>query len=176
MKWKNFYSIILAVMVFVPFAAQAQSDTEVEKKVIVVKKTIDADGNEKVEKIIKSGDEAEDVLIEEDVKVEVEEVNGQKIVRVTKGDGKTEEIIINEVKSDDHPMRVKIIKDGDEINWEGKGLDEDIRKELEDLDFDMDFDFESFDVGSVIMIDDEESDRPGYGRSYRKCGRKWRLG
>ena len=120
-KLKYVFMLFLAVTFLLPNNSFGQEEKKVKKKVVIVKKTIDKDGNEKVEKIIKEGedididklvksveDEKGDVEIDVEVTMEGEEVKEKDLdekevsvtvedneVKITSGD-KVEVIQIEE--------------------------------------------------------------------------------
>lgn len=100
---------MLLATIFVTQAIQAQDNAPKKKekvKMIMIKKTIDEDGNETVEKIVKEGDEAKNFVWVE------EGEDGKKDVRVIVKDGDIdidEEIEITE--GDDEEVEIKIEKE-----------------------------------------------------------------
>lgn len=123
--------LLLGCFIF-PSSSFAQKETKEKKQVVIVKKTIDKDGNEVVEKIIKEGKEAEDFdvakYLEED---EHGATNVNIDVRVTKkGDEKPtgEEREIEVTVEGDHVF----IMEGDEktvIKTEGDAKKKEITTE-----------------------------------------------
>ena len=106
--------LILGIVFLLPNHTFAQDDKKTKKKVVIIKKTIDKDGNEKVEKIIKEG---ENIDIDELIKsAENEKGNVEVDVEVTM-DG--EESI--QKSGDDKEIKVTVdgnqvkIMDGDQV-------------------------------------------------------------
>jgi len=105
---------------------------------IMIKKTIDENGNETVEKIVKEGEEAEKFVWLE------EGENGEKDVRVIikDGDVKIDEEIEIEIENEERTIEVENEDDGDvEVQVitldEGEELPEDVRKKLEEHGIDL---------------------------------------
>ena len=163
--------LLLLVAVFAAQMVQAQKEAPKKKekiKMVMIKKTIDEDGNEKVEKIVKEGDEArdfvwiekgedgeekdirikikegdididEEIEIEEDIEVIIEKSkNGKKVKKMKK-------TIDVDVEAEDGHKTIKIAEGNDgEIEvkviklGEGEEIPEEIQKKLEELGIDLD--------------------------------------
>ncbi len=136
------YTIFLAIaLIFssVTLFAQQEDNKEVEKEIVIIKETIDEDGNKVVKKIIKKGD-SEDVLIES-----IEGDEDIHVIKLEELEGLSDELqeklknIQIDIDEDNLDRRIKIIMDKDEeghepiiIEWEGhEDIPEDIEKELE---------------------------------------------
>lgn len=133
----NVLKSTLFLLAFVTIANQlsAQSDDkapEVKKKMVIINKTVDSDGNEVIEKIVKEGDEVQTIDWEGmedggDVKVIVKRIDD--IEGSPDGDIK----IICEPKGE---KRVMIFKDGEELPAEMKEhlmkIDVDVDREGEE--------------------------------------------
>jgi len=124
-RLKYIFMLFLAVTFLLPNNSFGQEEKKVKKKVVIVKKTIDKDGNEKVEKIIKEG---EDIDIDKLVKsVEDEKGNVEVDVEVTMEEVKEKDLDEKEVSVMVEGNQVKIIN-GDEVEIiqieEGDGTQE----------------------------------------------------
>ncbi len=170
---KNFKNLLLLfIAIFAVQMVQAQDETAPKKKekikMVMIKKTIDEDGNEKVEKIIKEGDEARDfVWIEEgedgeekDIRIKIkegdididEEIEIEEDVEITiekSKDGKKvkkmRKTIDVDVEAEDGHKTIKIAEGNDgemEVKviklGEGEEIPADIQKKLEELGIDLD--------------------------------------
>ncbi len=154
--------LFLGCFIF-PNISFAQAETKEKKQVVIIKKTIDKDGNEVVEKIVKEGKEAEDFDVAKYLeKDELGETNVNVEVRVTKGgdEKKTGEEREIEVTVDgdnvfimDGDEKTVIKIDGDEAKKEftteygqhitimkSESDDENTFEFLEDIDVEMDGD------------------------------------
>ena len=149
--------IILGVLMIVGSldAQENKKDKKDKEKIIIIKKHIDKDGNEKVEKIIKDGSEEDGLIwINEDGKtIELEggkfefldegDLESLDILKLKDGEPipedvkkRLEELDIHIEHPSDSKKIIRIEKKGDGaehkvIEWEGEGeLPEDILKEL----------------------------------------------
>ncbi len=83
-------SILTAIMLFAGTALFSQTEeVKKDKKVVIITKTVDEDGNIQTEKIVKEGDDADSFIFKSNNgdqimrgNVNVDEVNGEKQVRV----------------------------------------------------------------------------------------------
>ena len=144
-------TLILLGFLFVQLQAQNKNvNVDVQddgKKVVIIKKTVDADGNETVEKIIKEGDDAENVFfIDEDGKtieldgetINWEDENGEKVRIIQK-----EQTVDVNVDQNDGKKVIRIRTDGGDgeafnFNWEGDEIPEDVKKDLQEKGFEID--------------------------------------
>ena len=118
-------AILLGMCVGTLLHAQQESpEGEPTKKIIIIKKTIDEDGNELVEKIVKEGKDAEDFHFESI------DGDGEVTIQVTtEGAGDVGQDI--HIFSDENIMELE--------NIEGlEDIERNIEKHLEGLDIDMD--------------------------------------
>lgn len=98
--------LLLGCFIF-PNSSFAQSEKKEKKQVVIVKKTIDKDGNEVVEKIIKEGKEAEEFDVAKYLKEgEHGATNVNVEVRVTKG---------GDEKSAGEEREIEVTVDGDNV-------------------------------------------------------------
>jgi membrane-associated protease RseP (regulator of RpoE activity) len=126
-----------------PNTSFSQTETNEQKQIVIVKKTIDQDGNEVVEKIIKKGKEAEDFDVAKYLK-EDETNNVSVEVRVIKGDevkSISEEREI-EVTGDTNPAKKEITTENRKpiIIMKSAGGENDAFEILEDLEVKIDGD------------------------------------
>ncbi len=98
--------LLLGCFIF-PNSSFAQSETKGKKQIVIVKKTIDKDGNEVVEKIIKEGKEAEDF----DVAKYLDE-NGQDVKNVNVEVRVTKE---GEEKKEGEEREIEVTVNGDDV-------------------------------------------------------------
>lgn len=157
-KLQKFWLLSLALcMVSFALNAQDAKEKDSKKKMVIIKKTVDKDGNEKVEKIVKEGnDEAEMIWINDDGEViELEEGNFQffedgdeniesiDVIKLKDGEELPEdakkrleelEISIDQIQDGQKHIRIKKLSDGEEekvIEWEGDMTD-DVLKRIHD--------------------------------------------
>ena len=98
--------LLLGCFIF-PNSSFAQTETKEKKQIVIVKKTIDKDGNEVVEKIIKEGKEAEDFDVAKYLKEDEHGANNVNVeVRVIKGDDE---------KSQDDEREIDVTVTGDDV-------------------------------------------------------------
>jgi membrane-associated protease RseP (regulator of RpoE activity) len=105
-----------------------------DKEIVIIKKTIDKDGNEVIEKIVKSGNEAEDFDLDDldlDLEEMMEDGNIKIDVRIEDSDGSSGErkIIING----------KEFNYDTDFNWNGKIDMESLMERFEDSEFEFEF-------------------------------------
>lgn len=150
MKTVKLVTLILSGFLFVQLQAQDANgnvEQKEEKKVIIIKKTIDENGKETTEKIVKEGDDAENIFFIDDngEKVEIEidkmlEEDG-KTMKWTSKDGKDMKVIKKsetiEVDDDGEHKSIRIMMTGDGeadvYKWDGEGdIPEEIKKELQE--------------------------------------------
>lgn len=163
----------------VNISAQEETPKE-QKKIVIVKKTVDKDGNETIEKIVKEGAEA-DIFIEEHKDVDMEGGKKEIKVRVKKaGDGENiwisddNEVIDLEgnkfelrtngsADGENIQRKIKIVTkdgngEGDVIEWDGDGeMPDDLLKRLEEKGIDI----KTLDGGNGVFMyktDGEEGD------------------
>ena len=107
-----------------------QSETEVrqnDNKIVIIKKHIDEDGNEIVEKIVKEGEDANIVIDMEDVDTDID-MDMDFDINIDDTDGE-QHIRLRYSNSDG---------ESDVIEWRGTGdLPDDIREKMEDLGLEM---------------------------------------
>ena len=113
MNIKTIFSCFLLLAFFNQniFAQNEEEKKEAvqKKKMTIVTKTIDEDGNETVKTIVKEGDEVSDEKIDQLIQEHVGK--GHNIdVEVNLEDDKTEKIIIKEIEKDGEKKQIKIIK------------------------------------------------------------------
>jgi hypothetical protein len=147
----SIFGFVLALLfVYNPGYSQSEViEKESTKKVVIVKKTVDEDGNETVEKKVMVGEEADAYL--ESQEIELESILEEEIENNIELGGSETEVIdldaLNEslllelenieipdidvdvLKSGEGHYKIRIIEDGQEINWEG---DEAIPSELKE--------------------------------------------
>ena len=98
--------LLLGCFIF-PNNSFAQSEKKEKKQVVIIKKTIDKDGNEIVEKIVKEGKEAEDFDVAKYLKEgEHEATNVNVEIRVTKE---------GDEKPADEEREIEVTVDGDNV-------------------------------------------------------------
>lgn len=98
--------LLLGCFIF-PNNSFAQSEKKEKKQVVIIKKTIDKDGNEVVEKIVKEGKEAEDFDVAKYLKEgEHEATNVNVEIRVTKE---------GDEKPADEEREIEVTVDGDNV-------------------------------------------------------------
>ena len=106
-------TILLTGFINLTFAQTETEITKSDKKVVIVTKTKDADGNEVVEKVVKEGEEIDDAALEKMINAELE----AKGVKLKKGEQiekeVEEEVIIDENGKKTTTRRIKM-KVGDE--------------------------------------------------------------
>ncbi len=151
------YMILLAVAIVfssVSVFAQQKDNKEVKEEIIIIKETIDEDGNVEVTKIITKGD-AECIIIKtmegvdfEVFDIDIDALENVHIIKLEELEGLSEELqeklknIHIDINDDNGNKHIKIImdKDGDGgepiiIEWEGEGdIPEDIQKKLDEND------------------------------------------
>ena len=148
MKTVKLVTLILSGFLFVQLQAQNTNgniEKKEEKKVIIIKKTIDEDGNEVTEKIVKEGNDADNIFfldsngekVEIDIK-EIEELTDEHIDWKSE-DGKKVKIIKHsqtiEIDDEGEQKNIQILMSGDGdadvFQWDGEGdIPDDIKKEL----------------------------------------------
>ena len=152
--------LLLIVTVFATQMVQAQDETTPKKevKMIMIKKTIDEDGNETVEKVVKEGADAEDliwvdeegeeqdirIIIKENEEVDIDEeieIEINEKVKVKKG-RKSVNVDVEETNGN---KTIKIVEaDGEEVDVQvisledGEAIPSDIQKKLQELGIDLD--------------------------------------
>ncbi len=152
--------LLLIVALFAVQIVQAQDETAPKKevKMIMIKKTIDEDGNETIEKIVKEGAEAEDFIFvdedgeEKDIRVIIKENEESEIdeeieieiaekIKVKKG-RKSVDVDVEETNGQ---KTIKIVEaDGEEVDVkvisleDGQEIPADIQKKLQELGIDLD--------------------------------------
>ena len=158
---KNFKIIaLLLVALFAAQIVQAQDDKVPKKevKMIMIKKTVDENGNETVEKIVKEGAEAEEFIWvdgdgeEKDIRVIIKENEGLEIeeeieieineeIKVKKG---RKSVDVDVEETDGHKT-IKIVEaDGEEVDVkvisleDGQAIPADIKKKLQEMGIDLD--------------------------------------
>jgi len=131
---KNYISVLVLAFICAMSISHISAQEKVEKyKVVVVEKTIDANGNEIEKKIVKDGDEAK-ALIE---KMESEEKNTW-----TNDDGETIDLDgknYKVLKKEAYKMKI-IDEDGNEeiLEWDGEGeMPQEIKEALEKENIDI---------------------------------------
>ncbi len=125
MKFIAFKTIALLLFSFALFTqnAFAQQDKKSKKKVEIVTKTIDENGEEKVTKIVREGEEVN----EEEMEKLLKEHSGESKtmdVTVEMGEDGQEKIIIKETGKDGKVIKRKIVTQGQQVEVEGDGGDE----------------------------------------------------
>lgn len=151
--------VLLLVTLFVVQVVNAQDDTAPKKevKMIMIKKTIDEDGNETVEKIVKEGAEVEDfifvdedgeekdirVIIKENEEVEIDEeieIEISEEIKVKKG-RKNVDVDVGETNGQ---KTIKIVEaDGEAVDVkvisleEGQEVPADIQEKLKEMGIDL---------------------------------------
>ncbi len=154
--------LLLGCCIF-PNSSFAQTETKEKKQVVIVKKTIDKDGNEVVEKIIKEGKEAEDFDVAKYLKddehgatnVNVEVRVAKKGEEKTSGEEREIEVIVTGddvvIMEGDEKTIIKIDGDAEKkeittedgkhiIIMKSEGGEKDAFEILEDIDVEMDGD------------------------------------
>lgn len=148
MKTVKLVTLILSGFLFVQLQAQNTNgniEKKEERKVIIIKKTIDEDGNEVTEKIVKEGNDADNIFFLDDdgkkVEIDIEEIEkmtGEDIDWKSEG-GKKVRIIKHsqtiEVDDEGEDKHIKIMMSGDGdanvFQWDSEGdIPDDIKKEL----------------------------------------------
>lgn len=152
MKALKLNCIILLVLALIfssaSVFAQQDDNKEVKKEIVIIKETVDEDGNVQVKKIIRSAD-SEDIIIENNVgeEIEVYEIDGAEkvhIIELEDMEGLSEEMketlknIDVDIDEDGDNRRIRIIMESDEegsepaiIEWEGNGeIPEDIKRKM----------------------------------------------
>ena len=127
-----------------------EAQTKTDKKVVIVKKVVDADGKETVERIEATGEEA-DKYLEELKKEEAEDGTEIDIdVEVTAGaDGEMIEKKIYKLKVADENGNVKVLE------WDGTG---EMPSEMKTL-------MDEHDIDVIINVDEEGKLHEGHGHS-----------
>ena len=165
--------------------AQETETPTVQKKVVIVKKTIDENGNETIEEKIYEGDEAEaylkeqemEEMIEEDFDVnewvEEQELNEEELIEIEK---MVENLNLEDLNFDienlnDGHIRIRMNKNGEEIEWDGTGdIPEELLLDLHKLDEDIVIpEFEHEFDHAIVMIENEE-DRAVLGVMIENAG------
>jgi len=98
--------LLLGCFIF-PNNSFSQTETKEKKQIVIVKKTIDKDGNEVVEKIVKEGKEAEDFDVAKYIK---EEEHGATNVNV-----EVRVIKEGEEKNQDEEREIEVTVEGDNV-------------------------------------------------------------
>ena len=156
---KNLLLVVLAVFMAQMVQAQDEKAPVVKEKIkmVMIKKTIDEDGNEVIEKIVKEGDEAKDFVWvkegedgkEKDIRIKIKEGEmdiEEEIMIEIEGEvrsmDKTVDIDMEEkdghrtikiAEGKDGEMEVKVIKLD-----EGEAIPTNIQKKLDELGIDLD--------------------------------------
>lgn len=104
-KIQIIWTLLFLGMFLVSNNAIAQQDKEVKKKIVIVKKTIDKDGNEWVEKIVKEGEDAEDFDVDKFLKENKSEKDKEVDV----------EVMISDVEDGRQERTVEVTVDGDDV-------------------------------------------------------------
>ena len=131
----HFIRLFTLLVFFSGYYLVHSQNVKKEKEIVIIKKTIDKDGNEVIEKIVKSGNEAEDFDLD-DLDIELDEMledgNIEIDVRIEDKDGSSGErkIIING----------KEFNYDTDFNWEGDFDMESFQKRFENGDFEFEFD------------------------------------
>lgn len=157
-KMKNLLLLIVALFVVQVVNAQDETASKKEVKMIMIKKTVDEDGNETIEKIVKEGKEAEEfifvdedgeekdirVIIKENEEVEIDEeieIEIKEEIKVKKG-RKSVDVDVEETNGQ---KTIKIVEaDGEEVDVkvisleDGQAIPADIQKKLQELGIDLD--------------------------------------
>ena len=87
-KTKIIFSLLIMGLFIFSNNAFAQQETEAKKKIVIVKKTIDKDGNEVIEKVVKEGTEADDFDVDQYLKEHDSDEAKEVDVDVTVTNGK----------------------------------------------------------------------------------------
>lgn len=149
MKSVKLVTLILSGFLFVQLQAQDANgnvEKKEERKVVIIKKTIDEDGNEVTEKIVKEGGEADDIIFidnnGEQMEIDIEAIENMEDtdidwkskdgvdVRVIK---KSQTIEVDD-EGEHKSIRIMMSGDGeaDVFQWDGEGdIPDDIKKELQ---------------------------------------------
>ena len=166
------------------FAQESETPTT-QKKVVIVKKTIDEDGNETIEEKIYEGEEAEAYLKEQEMEemiegdfdvnewVEQQELNEEELIEIEK---MVENLNLEDLNFDienlnEGRIRIRMNKNGEEIEWDGHGeIPEELLLDLHKLDGDIVIpEFEHEFDHAIVMIEDEE-DRAVLGVMIENAG------
>jgi len=140
-----------------PLFAQQESNTTKKKKIVIIKKQVDEDGTVTVEKIVKEGDEA-DQLIQEirvdqqdgnsntEIDIEITGEGGNRDVNIFKFDDEglngTQDLNI-EFTDENGNKIIKMRRSGDNdnpeiIEWQGQGdIPAEVRERLDELGIDI---------------------------------------
>ena len=193
MKNLNLKSVLLAILLGVGFgtilhAQQELNTKEPTKKIIIIKKSVDEDGNQIIEKIVKEGDDIESIDIEG-----VEGESDVSIQIIGEGDGENtfhffsdEKVIeLNELEdiqidieedldldididedNDFKHYKFRVQKDGEEpeiIEWRGSGeMPAEIKEKMEKM---------KFKLAETDGLSQEQRDfMYGYSRGHRGNG------
>ncbi len=148
----NYMILLVIALIFssVSLFAQQEDNKEVKKEIIIIKETVDEDGNVTTKKIIRKGD-VEDMDMEsingEDVEIiEIDGTDDIQIIKLEELEGLSDEMkeklknIEVDIDEDQMNRKIKIIMDheGEDgepviIEWEGEGdIPEDIKQKMEE--------------------------------------------
>ena len=137
MKTKYILLSMLACMILINNNSFAQKQNKTDKKVKVIKKTVDKEGNEKIEEIETEGKDInvimEEMDIELDVDVQFDEDNGHKKIYIKKIVDGGEPQIIEWEGDGEIPEDIIILMDGCEEGEEGTHKVKIIDKEIEEI-------------------------------------------
>ena len=139
---KNIHRIgFLLLMTVFCFSSNAFAQAKTEKEIVIVKKSIDADGNETEEKIILTGAEAEKYIKEQEIKI-TEKTTGNKgekemTIEVTAEGGEYEEMTI-ELTAEGGEDKLKEDEQVIFIEGDGEEIPEEVKKMLQEKGIDID--------------------------------------
>ncbi len=166
MKSVKFVLLAVLAMFMSTTLVQAQENKKDDtKKVIILKKTIDQDGNVVMENIELEGDEAEDMewntedgnvrvrinsdnAVEQNIEVIVDDEGKHQIIEIKGDEGEIEghnlQLLEYNDKEEDGEhiihLKLKTTDDGEVFEWKGNGeLPEDIKQKLKDKGLNMQF-------------------------------------
>ncbi len=125
MKFKALKTITLLLLGIALFSqnAFAQQEKKSKKKIEVVTKTVDENGEEKVTRIIREGEEVNEEEIDKLMKEHLGESKTMDVT-VEMDEGGKEKIIIKETGKDGKVIKRKIVTQGQDVEVEGDGSDE----------------------------------------------------
>lgn len=159
--------------------AQSETITKKEKKVIIVEKRVDENGEVTTEERVLEGEEAEEYMREQDLeklleeeidlkdleeKIEMENLRVVEIEKEIQEQMKNLEVQLEELNGQYH---IRINNNGEEIEWEGAGdIPDDILRQMES----MNIEFPGDDEHSVIVIEEDRNDRAVMGVMVENVG------
>ena len=178
----NLFKVIclITVLVYGPVAfAQTDDEVKEERKVVIVEKIIDEEGNETVKERVLEGKEAElylmekklaDILEDELDLEELEERLGDENIRLMEIEKRiSEEMEKNmdvNIQEKDGNYKIRMNVDGEEMEWEGVGeIPDEVREELESMEIELPEMNEH-----IVMIQEDQEDRAVLGVMVENAG------